>query len=511
MKNYFTLLFLVFINLFFCQTQYLDSSFGNNGTVITDAGYNSVDEAYTVAITASQKILVAGKGSDANYINFSLIIRYNNEGSIDTSFGENGKFIIDNLYRQSFISDIKVLSSGKILVLGGAFYNDPNDCLLYITRINENGTLDLTFGSNGYKTLNNSSGKNMPREMFLDNDENIYIINEIKIQSNGNMNKFCIYKLKNNGTTDTTFANNGVTNTFDGSNPTSYIYSTGNILVATSEYPNDSKYLTLYKFSQNGNLDTTFNNGGSRIINYNNLFLDINSILIPSEDKIIITASTIDFSPVKKFVITKLNLDGSFDLNFGNGGQKDFPFANNIDPSSMGIGKKSILTKDNKIIFTGILSAYDLAKYHFIVRKTDLEGNIDNSFGENGQVIIDFGNSSDDFLYNSILQKDGKIICVGETANNFNSSDFAIARLNNSLLSSSETTNYKEKLIINTLVKNYLLFAKKINNLRYQIFDFSGKVIKTGFVYNSKLDLSGLKKGIYLIKVAHETAKFTKE
>ena len=100
---------------------------------------------------------------------------------------------------------------------------------------------------------------------------------------------------------------------------------------------------------------------------------------------------------------------------------------------------------------------------------------------------------------------------VKETANNFNSSDIAIARLNNSLLSSSETTNYKEKLIINTLVKSYLLFAKKINNLRYQIFDFSGKVIKTGFVYNSKLDLNGLKKGIYLIKVAHETAKFTKE
>ena len=62
----------------------LDSSFGDNGKATT--GFNFMESPMTIAIQKDNKIIVAGSASGNFYLS-----RFNNNGTLDISFGESGK------------------------------------------------------------------------------------------------------------------------------------------------------------------------------------------------------------------------------------------------------------------------------------------------------------------------------------------------------------------------------------------------------------------------------------
>src|SRR5437016_13900316 len=62
----------------------LDTSFGLTGRVITAIG-----TGHAVAIDGSGRIVVAGTASGTNYD--VAVVRYNANGSLDTTFGSGGK------------------------------------------------------------------------------------------------------------------------------------------------------------------------------------------------------------------------------------------------------------------------------------------------------------------------------------------------------------------------------------------------------------------------------------
>jgi uncharacterized delta-60 repeat protein len=99
----------------------LDPAFGVGGAVMTDFN-TSTDLANAVALEADGKLVVAG----TTYINndFSdedfAIARYNVDGSLDASFGNNGKVTTDFPGLAAVISAVVVQPDGKIVVAGGA-------------------------------------------------------------------------------------------------------------------------------------------------------------------------------------------------------------------------------------------------------------------------------------------------------------------------------------------------------------------------------------------------------
>src|SRR5687768_8077944 len=66
----------------------LDPTFGTGGKVMTDFG--STDEGLAVALQSDGKIVVVGKSYDGSNFDFALA-RYNSDGSLDTTFGTNGR------------------------------------------------------------------------------------------------------------------------------------------------------------------------------------------------------------------------------------------------------------------------------------------------------------------------------------------------------------------------------------------------------------------------------------
>src|SRR5438874_11425675 len=69
-----------------------DPTFGTNGRVLTTFGGSGVDEATAVAVQPDGKIVAAGSTTAPNGdLNFALV-RYNPNGTIDTTFGVNAMF-----------------------------------------------------------------------------------------------------------------------------------------------------------------------------------------------------------------------------------------------------------------------------------------------------------------------------------------------------------------------------------------------------------------------------------
>ena len=117
----------------------VDNTF--NGGAITTALGGSQDIIYAVKVLSNGKIFAAGS-SDGNF----AAARYNFDGSLDTTFSDDGMVVTD-LGGTETLTDFVALADGKF-VMGG--YDGNKDFL--VARYNADGTLDTTFSEDGIVT-----------------------------------------------------------------------------------------------------------------------------------------------------------------------------------------------------------------------------------------------------------------------------------------------------------------------------------------------------------------------
>ena len=169
----------------------LDTSFDTDGKLTTDFGVG-YDYGYAVTIQSDGKILVAGQVSDASLDNFGLV-RYNTDGSLDTSFDLDGK-VLTNFTSYSYGYDMALQSDGKILV-GGTTYNPTLAKNIFaVAKYNSDGSLDTSFNSTGKVTTNFSSGDDDGRGIALQSDGKILLAGT---SYNGNTYDFAILRYNN--------------------------------------------------------------------------------------------------------------------------------------------------------------------------------------------------------------------------------------------------------------------------------------------------------------------------
>jgi uncharacterized delta-60 repeat protein len=145
----------------------LDTSFGGTGKVRTDV--ISYDVATSVAIQTDGKIVVAGYASGSNY-DFALV-RYHTDGSLDTSFGGMGKVTTD-FGSDDFASSVAIQADGKIVATGSSGGLSNNDFAL--VRYNSDGSLDASFGGTGKITTDfGSRAEDQARSVTIQADGKI--------------------------------------------------------------------------------------------------------------------------------------------------------------------------------------------------------------------------------------------------------------------------------------------------------------------------------------------------
>jgi uncharacterized delta-60 repeat protein len=119
----------------------LDTSFDSDGRLTVHLGSNS-DLAMSVVLTPDGKVLAGGR-SNGN----AAVLRLNDDGTRDMTFGASGLVLIDLGGTQDVINAMLVTSDGQYLLAGAAGTNGGRD--FAIMRLSSTGALDMSFGTGG--------------------------------------------------------------------------------------------------------------------------------------------------------------------------------------------------------------------------------------------------------------------------------------------------------------------------------------------------------------------------
>ena len=122
--------------------------------------------ASSVVIQPDGKIVVAGGAFPLfTFLGNFEVVRYNPNGSLDTSFG-NGGIVTTTFPEGSYAFDVALQADGKIIAAGTVFVDfnpgEYSDTDFALARYNPDGTPDATFGSGGRSQPILSVSKTMP-------------------------------------------------------------------------------------------------------------------------------------------------------------------------------------------------------------------------------------------------------------------------------------------------------------------------------------------------------------
>ncbi|MFZ1798671.1 MAG: T9SS type A sorting domain-containing protein, partial [Chitinophagaceae bacterium] len=169
----------------FMATRYMadgqiDESFGENG--IAFSGYFGVNpqgiwhtRLQDMALQPDNKILVAGQTGSGGQINTGLC-RFNADGSLDMSFGIEGKVITSVGNFETPTYGIALQPDGKIIA--GGQYSPKTEPYIYFSvfRYQSNGVLDSSFGKNGRVTSPEAGEYAISNKVIIQPDSKILLL-----------------------------------------------------------------------------------------------------------------------------------------------------------------------------------------------------------------------------------------------------------------------------------------------------------------------------------------------
>ncbi len=389
----------------------LDTSFGDGGIVVTDFASDKNDEGNAIAIQSDGKIIVAGCAFGGATYDFALV-RYNPDGSLDTSFDSDGKVTTN------FDSDIgidcayamKIDQNGKIVVVG-----TRDNQKFAVVRYNTNGSLDTSFGGTGYVITDIPlTSPDIAYSLTFDANNKIIV-------AGYSGDDFCVVRYEENGDLDTTFGSSGIAKFDLGGNDYGRavaIQEDGEILVGGDS---DKKFALIRSLSDGSGLDNGFGSSGKIITNMKN-GNDRGSSLLLQPDGTIIQVGFCNNSDYASydFALIRYTTAGAIDTTFGVNGKV---FTNFIEHGRDDYATAATTDANNRLIVVGYTSKD--SKYDFAVARYDANGNLDSSFGA---LKFDLG-SNDDWAKAVAIQSDGKIVIAGFKGLGTNDRAFALIRL----------------------------------------------------------------------------------
>ncbi|WP_018615322.1 hypothetical protein [Segetibacter koreensis] len=449
----------------------LDSSFGNKGQVTTDFG--GFGWASAVVIEDDEKLVVAGGNEDLDHVNRNLILaRYNSDGSLDDSFGKGGK-VIEDFGSIDRASSIAIAKDAKILVAMGADLPDNPHTNFMFARFNYDGTLDNTFGTDGKVSTDFLSNADAANSLAIQKDGKIVAIgtayNPTDTAYNINSD-LALARYLANGTLDTTFGNNGKLISYY---PTGIFtikilanQKDGKLVVAGNSQTPHSEYsdFALARYNFDGSLDSSFGKGGKVVTDIGGDG-NVTYAAIQEDGKIVVVGSRNPNTQTgADIALVRYNPDGSLDSSFGITGKvlTDFGYTD--------IAFAIAIQGDGKLIvagYTGYEGKFTLVRYN-------KDGSLDNTFGNNGKVITDFGGGSSSAT-SIAIQDDGKLVVGGNVYFDSTYGDFVLARYNPDG-SLDKAFGNGGKSVTDFGVSNDGAFSLAIQT--------NGKIVQGGYVYD---------------------------
>lgn len=186
----------------------LDASFGAGGKVTTDF-FGLSDGAKAVGLLPDGRIIVAGSSFRSSTITDFALARYNSDGSLDTSFGAGGKVITDFFGFSDSASALVIQSDGRAVAAGGASNLNITGFDFALVRYNGDGSLDSSFGDGGKVTTDFLGIVDAAADVALQADGRIVAVGFASNDRFGLVVDFALSRYDKNGRLDTGFGSGG--------------------------------------------------------------------------------------------------------------------------------------------------------------------------------------------------------------------------------------------------------------------------------------------------------------
>ena len=343
------------------------------------------DQCKSIVIQEDGKIVAGGFSVVDNDVKVA-VIRYLNDGTLDYSFDLDGKTVVDATNYSDYAQDMVLQDDGKIILTGTKSNLANQDCLT--VRLNPDGSIDNTFNADGVIWTDFAGTPNYGEAVTVQAD--------------------------------------------------------GKIIAAGYHY--DSGDFTLARYTLNGNLDTSFDTDGKKLIDFgSDTVVKAYSVALQVDGKILVAGNTDN------------SVNGNADI---------------------------VLTRLNT------------------------NGSLDSTFNLNGKLISSVG-TGNDFATSVILQSDGKIVVAGSTLNIYGTYDALIVRLNNQDFTSlDENANKMVKVYPNPATTSITLeFPTSLTDAVCLLYNESGQLVKTLNHLNGNtvvIKRDQLPKGNYYAKIIQE-------
>lgn len=441
---------------------------GNVDNSFTPATVEQKSALFTTTVQDDGKIIVGGVFNYYNATPANHILRFNNDGTVDSTFntGSGFKSVRSS---SSIIYNLILQPNGKIIAVGD--FSEYNGIPVQdIVRLNQDGTLDSSFAFTPHNSEHFDS-------VTLQEDGKILAGGSTLIETAGILIRFNI-----DGTIDNTFnTGTGFNDEYlkmavqpDGKIITSGAFSTYNDIVVNG----------VVRLNPDGTIDPSFA--------LNAIESEILSLALLPNGKVLLSGRFTENGNTN-YRILRLNADGTIDPGF----------TATFDNFALSM----IAQSGDKLIAAGF-GSYESMPAAYIV-KLNSNGTVDASFNNNP--------GFSDYVFGMTQQNDGKIIAVGPFESYNNQQAKQIVRLHSDdVLRTASFSPESANTIFPNPVKDQLQLAnnKNLKFLSYEIIDVMGKNIDSGNLFTSQIDVSGFAKGIYLLKLktsaGESTHKFIK-
>jgi uncharacterized delta-60 repeat protein len=496
-----------------------------------------------IAVQNDGKILVAIDNSNSN-TSIDLMFytyRYNSDGTPDISFGANG---VSKIYAGtvSKSKDVKVQVDGKIVVVGETEYCTGGVCgaaQFIMMRMDTYGVIDSTFGIDGKLLSSDVFGDSglyaKPERVIITLDD------KFLIGGRGISGKPFIARLNQNGTMDNSFGTNGVyadTATYASlvDLTTDNLGNTFGLMLYYNYNQEDELNVSdthIIKLDENGVLDASFGTDGRRIFN-SAAYEKPASIAIRSDNKVVVAGHS---QPV---YITDFN-NGYGETNVGfiiildpNGSNASIlpegSLTYTLPEDSTTFIHKVVLTTADKMLISGKTITKIEGNYHekAFIALLDENGILDASFNEVGFMKFDYGlhstiGSLACFLDMELLP-DQKILACGyrnPVVHNTTKSLFLLklkeVNIDNPTYIDENIDTDDEYTVFPNPALNYISVSNNNDSLFeciITVISINGQVMLTQKFNNQQeilLNVMSFAKGVYFIRIQDEKQTVVKK
>lgn len=405
----------------------LDSTFGDNGAMHWAATLGVANGLREIKLLPDGRFLAAGEVDGSNID--MIVAKFKANGKPDSSLqGLSFSMFDPFLGADDYTYCIDVLPDGKILLGGYQAGTNDNDVIIY--KINTDGSIDNTWGNNG-RVMVDAGGNESAMKIKAQPDGKILIGCTRYTNSGSNM---FIVRLLADGTPDNSFSSDGISPViFLGQTQGNFVdmevLPSGNIIVCGTISDGVLAQVGMAKLNSVGLGMPGFGVSSKFKFAMDGKASQVFNMIRTSNSKMLLSCTYNRANNDKSGVLLMVDTNGVIDNVFGaNKGVISYDMTNLAEDEQF----TDVMEMKNGNFF--VLSNYEDVnnKRHTLGLMFDPSGNPYTGFGSNGHVMYSATNDFSILSVSSIVpQPDGKVLIAGNAKNTItNETEFLVYRLN---------------------------------------------------------------------------------